>query len=524
MSGAISNRASGQRPVTQREHAYAADATLMSTTDTQSRIQYANAAFVAVSGYAAEELQGAAHSLVRHPDMPAQAFADLWATLKRGQAWTALVKNRRQDGDHYWVRANVSPVRRAGRMAGYISVRTQPERAEIEQAEALYRRFREGRARGLAFCRGLVVRSGWQAWRNGLRTLSLGASTALALGLLWPALLGLAWACGLQGEGLWGFAAGSAVLGAGLLLWLRQHIVSPLERVARQAADVAAGCFDANVRLERVDAPGMILRSLNQAGLNVRALVADVGQQTTGLQTVATQIEAASADLGQRSEQTATRLADAAAALTGLSASVEANAGTAGEARDGAAAMSEAAQAAGEQVGQLARTMARIHQSSRRITDIIGVIDGIAFQTNLLALNAAVEAARAGEQGRGFAVVAAEVRGLAQRSQQAAREIKGLIGDSTAAVEAGNALVQSGEAAMAQLLQRAREQAQRVSRISAANRSQADGLAQAQADVAALDQMTQQNAALAEQSLATARLMRSQADALARAVAVFAHG
>ena len=144
-------------PVTQRSFDFPDDATLMSSTDTSSHITYANEAFIKVSGYERDEILGSPHNLVRHPDMPREAFADMWATLKSGESWTALVKNRRKDGDHYWVRANATPVVRGGSVVGYMSVRTKPGHDEVQQAEALYRRFREGQAGSKAFRRGLIV-------------------------------------------------------------------------------------------------------------------------------------------------------------------------------------------------------------------------------------------------------------------------------------------------------------------------------------------------------------------------------
>ena len=159
------------QPVTQREYEFPADATLMSTTNTQSHITYANAAFIAVSGFEREEIIGQAHNMVRHPDMPTQAFADMWATLKAGRSWTALVKNRRKTGDHYWVRANATPVVRGGKVIGYMSVRTKPLRAEIEATEAVYRAFREGRGGRWRFHQGLIVRSGAMAWASWLQVM-----------------------------------------------------------------------------------------------------------------------------------------------------------------------------------------------------------------------------------------------------------------------------------------------------------------------------------------------------------------
>lgn len=158
-------------PVTQREYQFPGNETLLSTTDTASHISYANAAFIRTSGYTTDELMGQPHNMVRHPDMPVEAFADMWRSLKEGQSWRALVKNRRQDGDHYWVCANAAPMRRNGQVVGYLSVRVKPSRAEVDATEALYRRFKEGRAAGIAFHRGLIVRSGLMRWASALQLL-----------------------------------------------------------------------------------------------------------------------------------------------------------------------------------------------------------------------------------------------------------------------------------------------------------------------------------------------------------------
>ena len=209
------------QPVSQREFDFADDATLMSTTDTSSHVTYANAAFIAVSGYERDEIIGQPHNLVRHPDMPPEAFADMWATLKGGESWSALVKNRRKNGDHYWVRANATPVRRNGQVLGYMSVRTKPTRSEVAAAEDLYRRFREGRSGSLAFHKGTLVRRGAMAWTTVLKTASVGArvwagcaaSAALAIAALPVA--------GVAGVTL-GAGAGAVLLAHGLLgAWLR---------------------------------------------------------------------------------------------------------------------------------------------------------------------------------------------------------------------------------------------------------------------------------------------------------------
>ena len=512
------------RPVTQREHEFPAAATLLSTTDARGRIRYANAAFAGVSGYEAEEMLGQPHNLVRHPDMPRQAFADLWDTLRAGLPWCGLVKNRRKNGDHYWVRANVTPIAAgADGQAGYISVRTRPERAEIEAVERLYRRLREGRGGRLRH--GLVLPQGWARVLVPLQTLSAAARLRLGCAGLALVLLGLLWGpAALRGAAL-AETLGPALLAlAGLCLWQERQLVRPLRLVARQAAAVATGRFDADVRLARIDEIGLLLRSVNQAGLNVRALVADVGQQIAALEALAGQVEAASADLGGRTEQAAGDLGALLRSATHLGETLDANAAALARAGTVADAVGAAAGEAHAEVERVAQTMARTHAASQRIGDIIGTIDGIAFQTNLLALNAAVEAARAGAQGRGFAVVAGEVRALAQRSQQLAREIKELVGSNAATVAEGTAQVQRAREGMQRLAARVDEVHAQLDAIDRAGRAQAEDVGALGRGVAALDRVTQQNAALAEQSAASAQQLRERTQWLARAVGVFGGG
>jgi aerotaxis receptor len=509
------------QPVTQREYEFAADATLMSTTDTQSHITYANAAFIAVSGFEREDIMGQPHNMVRHPDMPTQAFADMWATLKAGRSWTALVKNRRKSGDHYWVRANATPIVRAGRVTGYMSVRTKPSRAEIEAAEALYRDFREGRAGNRRFHQGLIVRTGALAWLSSLQVMPV--RWRLRLGVL--SLAGFAAVAatlvGVTGTALAGLSAGLAVIGALVSALLEAQISRPLEQVLRQALSVAAGQPGENIQLNRVDEIGMILRSVNQAGLNLRSLVDDVNEQVVGVQTASTEIAQGNADLSARTEQTASNLEETAASMEQMNSTVKNNADTARQAAQLASSASQAAATGGAVVGQVVGTMEDITTASKRIADIIGVIDGIAFQTNILALNAAVEAARAGEQGRGFAVVAGEVRSLAQRSAEAAKEIKGLIGASVEKVESGARQVDEAGRAMGEIVEQVKRVNDLIGEISTATQEQTSGIGQVNVAVSQLDQMTQQNAALVEQSAAAAETLKGQAGRLAESIGVF---
>ena len=510
-------------PITQREYDFPADATLMSTTDTQSHISYANAAFIAVSGFERDEIMGQPHNMVRHPDMPTQAFADMWATLKAGRSWTALVKNRRKNGDHYWVRANATPVQRNGQVTGYMSVRTKPTRDEINQTEKLYQAFRENKSGSLTFHEGLIVRKGLLGWTSALQTMAvrwrlrLGIGALTAMGICGVAALGL-------GEAALGAFSGGAVLaGVAVSLWLESQIARPLGMVQRQALAVAAGQAGQNVQLDRVDEIGMILRAVNQSGLNLRSLVDDVSEQVGGVQTASSEIAQGNNDLSARTEQTASNLEETAASMEEMTATVKNNADTARQAAQLAGTASEAAVKGGVVVNQVVDTMQAITHSSKKIADIIGVIDSIAFQTNILALNAAVEAARAGEQGRGFAVVATEVRSLAGRSAAAAKEIKGLIDDSVEKVESGARQVDEAGHAMEEIVSQVQRVNDLINEISSATMEQASGIGQVNIAVAQLDQTTQQNAALVEQAAAAADSLSGQAGRLAEAVGVFKH-
>jgi aerotaxis receptor len=511
-------------PVTQREVKMPAGSTLLSTTDPDSRITYANGAFIQISGFQRDELMGQPHNLVRHPDMPAEAFADMWRTIRGGQPWSALVKNRRKDGDHYWVRANATAVRRGATLVGYMSVRTAATEAEIANAERLYADFREGRARGLAFERGLVVHTGWQRWRSlgSLLPLMPRAAACAALGLLPAALAGMVAAPTVAAAA--GVAA-ATLAGALLAAWLlRRQIVLPVRQTLEQALRVATGQPVDPVVMNRVDEVGVLLRAVNQAGLNLRSLVDDVSQQVGGVETASREIAAGSQDLSARTERAASSLQQTAAAMEQLSGAIQTSADSAREMSQLSQQARGVAQQGGEAMQAVVEHMSQIHGASRRIADIVGLIDSIAFQTNILALNAAVEAARAGEQGRGFAVVATEVRGLAQRSAEAAREIKALIQESARTIEDGGERVEAAGQTMAQIVAQVDRVGALIAELTRISSEQAGGVSQVHQAVSAMDESTQQNAALVEQSAAAALSLRQQAARLAEAVGVYRAG
>jgi aerotaxis receptor len=509
------------QPVTQRDHQFPDSVTIMSMTDPQSHITYTNTAFVEISGFSREEIMGQPHNMVRHPDMPTEAFADMWATLKAGQSWTALVKNRCKNGDHYWVRANATPIHRDGVVTGYMSVRTKPEPQEVSATEDLYRRFREGSARGLAFHKGVIVRTGWMAWTSLFRVMPVRWRVRLAATLMVAVPLVAALSAGVSGVSL-AVVAGGLLAGALLgIMMLEAQLVSPLVAILEQAQKIASGQPGRNISLNRVDEIGMLLRAVNQTGLSLRSLVDDVDERAMSVAAASAEIAAGNMDLSSRTEDQASSLEETAASMEELTSTVKQNADNARQANQLAESASGVAVKGGRVVSQVVDTMSAINASSKKIVDIIGVIDGIAFQTNILALNAAVEAARAGEQGRGFAVVAAEVRNLAQRSAAAAKEIKALIGDSVDKVEEGSKQVLDAGQTMDEIVTSVKRVTDIMAEITVASREQTSGIEQINQAITQMDQVTQQNAALVEEAAAAAASLQEQAGNLSQVVSVF---
>lgn len=508
-------------PVTQQDFSFPADATLMSTTDAHSNIAYANDAFVAVSGYRREELEGQPHNLVRHPDMPAEAFEDMWRTLKGGEPWTGLVKNRRQNGDHYWVRANATPVKRDGVITGYMSVRTKPTPEEVASASSLYAKFKEGRAGDLRFQKGLITRSGVMGWTSLLQTMSSASRAVLALLLVMALVSAEVWYEGLHGTGFAQFLLLFIATMALASLWMHHQIFKPLARLREQATSIATGNFRSSTHLNRTDEIGMTMRAISQLGLMFRWVIDDVRQQVLNAKVAASEIAQGNNDLSSRTEQAAASVQQTAASMEQMTATVRTNAETSHQAAHLSTAASGAAAKGGRAVEEVIGTMNEIAQSSKKIADIIGVIDGIASQTNILALNAAVEAARAGDQGRGFAVVATEVRSLAQRSAEAAKEIRGLIASSVDKVNDGSAMVDDAGRTMKEIVLEVDRVSTMIAEISTATREQSEGITQVATAVGHLDQVTQQNAALVEQNAAASESLRTQMSLLGKAVDVF---
>ncbi|CAB3797794.1 Aerotaxis receptor [Paraburkholderia ultramafica] len=511
------------QPVTGHEYEFPSSHMLVSATDLTGRIQYCNPAFAAVSGFTRDELIGQPHNLIRHPDMPREAFADMWTTIRDGRPWTALVKNRRKNGDHYWVRANVTPVIEKGAVVGYLSVRVKPEREAVRAAETLYARMRTGESRGLALRHGVVVRTGLPGRLQALMRLPVAKRAAAGYALTPLALLltGLAAWQGAPPVPFW-IACGVATA-ISVVSWrvLTRQLAAPIDDMSSFATRLAAGDLTADLRIARHDDLGDVLQALNQLRANLAAIVYDVRAQITGMLDNAREISSGNVDLARRTELQAASLEETAATMEELTTTVQANADASVRALDLARDAQAAAAVGGKIAGQVEQTMAGITAASRRIADITGVIDGIAFQTNILALNAAVEAARAGEAGRSFAVVAGEVRMLAQRCAASSKEIKSVVEASASEVAAGTELVARTTSQMRAIDEAVERVSSIIVEVANASNEQAEGIRQVNQAVSHLDGATQQNAALVEQAAATAQRLAEQADVLDDAVRLF---
>ena len=503
-------------PVTQNEYDYDPAEMIVSATDLKGRIVYANETFIRVSGYSWDELVGKAHNMVRHPDVPPAAFQDLWDTIARGDPWTGIVKNRRKNGDHYWVVANVIPLVEDGRVTGYLSVRTRPTREQVDAAAKLYAGMNGG-SRRFAIRGGEVWRTGPAGWLQRVARLSIATRAGIAF-------FGIAAAASLPALGLLppAGASGIALALAALATWqFHARIARPIAETIGIATRLA-GC---DLRPQPVatgtDEIGRMRRALVQLNVNLLAVMGDVRSAAHSVSRVSTEISQGGDDLSSRSEEQASSLEETAASMEEIAATAQQSDGSVTQAARLVVEASKVATEGSDAMRRVVSTMDAISASSGRISEIISVIDGIAFQTNLLALNAAVEAARAGEQGRGFAVVASEVRALAQRSAQAAREVKTLITDSVNGVTTGTAEVNEAGRTIGRIVDSVNEVRLVLEGITGAIAEQRSGISQVNDAVTQLDLVVQQNAALAEQSAAAAHSLKDEAGGVIRTLGLF---
>ncbi|MGV8897739.1 MAG: methyl-accepting chemotaxis protein [Burkholderiaceae bacterium] len=515
-------------PVTPNEYILQDSETIVSKTDLKGKITYVNQDFLRICGFSEEELLGKPHNIVRHPDMPEEAFDDMWRTLKCGKAWTGLVKNRCKNGDYYWVEANVAPLMENHQTVGYTSIRGKPTRDQVKAADDAYRAIKSGNKRLVIREGGAFVRSPLD-FLKALKGFSITAKLSMAFGVLFLlSIINAIFAWSMQGGAslnLAGWAISVAIVSVILTvffgLMLFKSIVAPLKNVSMDIERMTSGDLTGKITAKGEDEIAKVVQSLQVLQINVKLLIGQITQSIDLVNFGAGEIADGVLDLSARTESQASSLQETASAMEELTATVKQNSDNAHQASNMVISTSDIAIKGGEAVFHVVNTMNSIKESSSRIVDIISVIDGIAFQTNILALNAAVEAARAGEQGRGFAVVAAEVRNLAQRSATAAKEIKTLIGDSVKKVDVGSRLVDDAGKTMNEIVESIKRAAAIMGEISTSSREQSAGIGQVHLAITQMDAITQQNASLVEQAAAAAATMKDQADNLSQLVDAF---
>jgi aerotaxis receptor len=515
-------------PVTNTEYVLKDHETPTSKTDIHGKITFVNRDFVNISGFSEDELIGSPQNIVRHPDMPSEAYADLWRTIRSGKAWTGLVKNRCKNGDYYWVEANVAPMIENNQIVGYTSVRNKPSREQVQAAESAYRAIKAGDTT-LEIREGAAARRSRIPGVSALKKLSLKTILVMAAGSVGALFAGigiLAWlATTGDSTAYLNWLMAISILGVPLAVVFGvlsyRSVVVPLEHVREEIDRISSSDLTGQIEAKGIVELARLMQSLRTLQINTKWLVGQIRESTDLVNTGASEIASGNADLSARTESQASSLEETASSMEELTSTVKQNAESAHHASKLVSSTAEIAVNGGDVVGKVIHTMGSIKDSSRKIADIIGVIDGIAFQTNILALNAAVEAARAGEQGRGFAVVAAEVRNLAQRSAGAAKEIKSLIEDSVEKVEIGRKLVDEAGEAMEDIVTSVQLVADIISGTATASQEQSAGIEQINQAVGQMDEMTQQNAALVEEAAAAAESLQDQAGKLAELVKTF---
>ena len=513
------------QPVTNREHLLPENEFIYSCTDLSGNILEANEAFANISGFRAEDMIGQPHNLVRHPDMPAQAFEDMWRDLKLGRPWRGVVKNRRQDGGFYWVVANASPVRENGRIIGYQSVRTTPSRDEVKAAEAAYQRLRQG-DKSIRVFHGRVVpaHASPVSWflRLGVQPVLLGVlvlllSLALLMSANLPPLVGQCLA-GLGG--MWG-------------AFYLFFFVAKLRRDLAHTSDyletlLVSGNLKPRFDLDRADELGVLIRKIDRFVSSVQATIQGMADTSHQVQLVANEVEQGIANVSSSARVQSDATSSAAAGVEEITVSIGEVASHADATRCAAEVASQVS-AKGGQLSEMACTtilalattvkdsavqVELLGKQSEEISRVTSVIEDIADQTNLLALNAAIEAARAGEAGRGFAVVADEVRKLAERTTKATREISATINavknqtgvavegmrSGARQVEESVMLVQDAQAALREINLQMRTTMDMVNDISHSSSEQESAMTTMAQSIEQVATMTEQNMAVVNQT------------------------
>lgn len=499
--------------------------TIVSKTDPYGNITYINQDFIRISGFSKEELLGAPQNIIRHPDMPREAFHDLWHTIKREKAWSGLVKNLCKNGDYYWVEAHVAPITENGHVTGYTSIRVRPSRQQVNDAEKAYQAIRAG-DRNIGIREGNVVRqrlprlsryalpelslkAKLNAWCSSLVMLFLTiafASSQLILAdvfqnnslpiiVILAALLGLAISC-----------AGGIVLYRGVI----QPIALAQDAIDLMCTGDLSGRIDAHGNNEI----SHLMQSLRKFQINIKLLIGQIKESAITVDSQIERLVDANLQLSERTRAQASNITQTSAYMAEVAASTHHYASNATAANKLVAATSQAASQGTQAITRVTETMDTIHQSTQEIENIISLVDEIAFQTNILALNAAVEAAHAGTRGQGFAVVAAEVRCLALRSADAASKIKLLTRDSVIRVTEGSAQVAQTATIMHDIRDFAQKATTIMHDIAAVSQEQSAGIDQINLALSQIDTLTNENRKQVTSTAVATQEAYRQADAL----------